>query len=142
MVPVPLVPNACHHGHKVKGARPCAAGGARGDPPGAAKLYGLYPRKGTIAIGSDADLAIWDPAREVVMSVDILHDEMDYTPYEGTKVTGWPVATLLRGKVVCRELEFVGTQGAGRFLRCEAPLRPASWRPPGAPASHPVSVPL
>ena len=55
------------------------------------------------------------------MSVDILHDEMDYTPYEGTKVTGWPVVTLLRGEPICREFEFVGTQGAGRFLRCEAP---------------------
>ena len=79
----------------------------------AAKLYGLYPRKGTIAIGSDADLAIWDPDREVVMSVDILHDEMDYTPYEGTKVIGWPVVTLLRGEAICREFEFVGRQGAG-----------------------------
>lgn len=97
----------------------------------AAKLYGLYPRKGTIAIGSDADLAIWDPEREVTMSVDILHDEMDYTPYEGTKITGWPMVTLLRGEVVCREFEFVGAQGAGRFLRCEAPNQPASWRPPG-----------
>ena len=66
------------------------------------------------------------------MSVDILHDEMDYTPYEGTKVTGWPVAMLLRGKVVCREFEFTGTAGAGRFLRCEAPNRPATWQPPGA----------
>ena len=87
----------------------------------AAKLYGLYPRKGTIAIGSDADLAIWDPEREVTMSVDILHDEMDYTPYEGTKVTGWPVVTLLRGATICREFEFLGTEGAGRFLRCVAP---------------------
>ena len=100
----------------------------------AARLYGLYPRKGTIAIGSDADLAIWDPGREVTMSVDILHDEMDYTPYEGVKVTGWPVVTLLRGEVICREFEFVGTDGEGRFLRCEAPNRPSSWHPPGGPA--------
>ena len=66
------------------------------------------------------------------MSVDILHDEMDYTPYEGTKVTGWPVVTLLRGEAICREFEFVGKTAGGRFLRCEAPNRPASWRPPGA----------
>ena len=97
----------------------------------AAKLYGLYPRKGTIAIGSDADLAIWDPDREVTMSVDILHDEMDYTPYEGVKVTGWPIVTLLRGEAICCEFEFVGTEGAGRFLRCEAPNRASSWRSPG-----------
>lgn len=105
----------------------------------AAKLYGLYPRKGTIAIGSDADLAVWDPDREVTMSVDILHDEMDYTPYEGTKVTGWPVATLLRGETVCREFEFTGAEGAGRFLRCDAPNRPATWRPPGTEAQKVTS---
>ncbi|MDD9982539.1 MAG: hypothetical protein OXU81_14485, partial [Gammaproteobacteria bacterium] len=56
-------------------------------------------------------------------------------PYEGTKVTGWPVVTLLRGEAICREFEFVGRQGAGRFLRCEAPNRPASWRIPGASAT-------
>ena len=64
-----------------------------------------------------------DPDRQVTMSVDILHDEMDYTPYEGARITGWPVTTLLRGEVVCREFEFVGAEGAGRFLRCEAPNR-------------------
>ena len=101
----------------------------------AAKLYGLYPRKGTIAIGSDADLAIWDPDREVTMSVDILHDEMDYTPYEGVRVTGWPVVTLLRGETICREFEFFGAEGTGRFLRCEAPNGTASWQPPGTAAA-------
>ena len=108
----------------------------------AAKLYGLYPRKGTIAIGSDADLAIWDPDREVTMSVDILHDEMDYTPYEGVEVTGWPVATLLRGETICREFEFTGSAGAGRFLRCEAPNRASAWRPPGvATPGDPGAIP-
>ena len=86
----------------------------------AAKLYGLYPRKGTIAIGSDADLAIWDPEREVTMSVDILHDEMDYTPYEGTKVTGWPVVTLLRGATIC----FTAPCVAARCASSRASTRP------------------
>ena len=63
----------------------------------ATKLYGLYPRKGTIAIGSDADLAIWDQDRKITISQSIMHDAMDYTPYEGMEVTGWPVITLLRG---------------------------------------------
>ena len=69
------------------------------------------------------------------MSVDILHDEMDYTPYEGVKVTGWPVVTLLRGETICREFEFFGAEGAGRFLRCEAPNGTASWQPPGTAAA-------
>ena len=87
----------------------------------AAKLYGLYPRKGTIAVGSDADIAIWDPEREVVISQDILHDAMDYTPYEGRRVTGWPVLTLSRGEVVWDGTEVTGEPGRGRFLQCDKP---------------------
>ena len=56
----------------------------------AAKLYGLYPRKGTIAVGSDADLAIWNPHKEVTIKQSMIHDAMDYTPYEGRTITGWP----------------------------------------------------
>ena len=68
----------------------------------AAKLYGLYPRKGTIAVGSDADIAIWDPELPVTIRQEIMHDAMDYTPYEGRKITGWPVTTISRGEVVWR----------------------------------------
>jgi dihydropyrimidinase len=96
----------------------------------AAKLYGLYPQKGTIAVGSDADLAIWDAEREVTISQALLHDAMDYTPYEGFKVTGWPVMTLLRGEPVAEGGEFVGVRGQGRFLRCD--VSPAA-RPLGRP---------
>jgi dihydropyrimidinase len=81
-----------------------------------AKTYGLYPRKGTIAIGSDADIAIWDPAREVTISQDILHHGPDYTPYEGLRVTGWPVTTLVRGEVVVADGKLVGRKGAGQHL--------------------------
>ncbi|MGA8262700.1 MAG: dihydropyrimidinase [Arenicellales bacterium] len=84
----------------------------------AAKIYGLYPRKGTIAVGADADFAIWDPRKEVVISNDILHHATDYTPYEGMRVTGWPVITVSRGEVVCREGAFLGARGRGRFLPC------------------------
>lgn len=87
----------------------------------AAKLYGLYPRKGTIAIGSDADLAIWDETKQVVISQSIMHDAMDYTPYEGVEVTGWPVITLLRGATVWRDGEFIGRAGGGMFHRCDTP---------------------
>jgi dihydropyrimidinase len=85
----------------------------------AAKLYGLYPRKGTIAVGSDADLAIWDADKEVTIEQSMIHDAMDYTPYEGRTIKGWPVTTLLRGEVVAEEGEFVGAAGKGCFLKCE-----------------------
>jgi dihydropyrimidinase len=68
-----------------------------------AKIYGLYPRKGTIAVGSDADFAIWDPGKSVTISVGGLHDGMDYTPYEGIEVTGWPELTVSRGEIVWRD---------------------------------------
>jgi len=55
-----------------------------------AKLYGLYPKKGTIAVGSDADIAIWDPERETAITAGILHDNVGYTPYEGRRLRGWP----------------------------------------------------
>jgi dihydropyrimidinase len=81
-----------------------------------AKTYGLYPRKGTITVGSDADIAIWDPAREVTISRDVLHDGADYTPYEGLRVTGWPVTTLVRGEVVVEDGKLVGRKGAGQHI--------------------------
>lgn len=82
----------------------------------AAKLYGLYPRKGTIAVGADADIALWDPRRKVTITNHLLHHNVDYTPYEGRTVTGWPVTVLSRGRVVCHEGELVGEPGHGEFL--------------------------
>lgn len=93
-----------------------------------AKLYGLYPRKGTIAIGSDADITIWDPQRQVTIRNQDLHHNVDYTPYEGMQVTGWPVTVLSRGRVVCREGQLEGRQGDGEFLPCGLP-DPARPRP-------------
>ena len=85
----------------------------------AAKLYGLYPRKGTLAVGSDADLAIWDPDKEITITQSTLHDAMDYTPYEGKTIKGWPVTTLMRGETVAEGGEFIGAPGKGRFLKCD-----------------------
>src|SRR5271168_472514 len=73
-----------------------------------AKTYGLYPRKGTIAVGSDADIAIWDGERRTTISQALLHHGTDYTPYEGMEVTGWPVSTMVRGKFVVRDGALVG----------------------------------
>ncbi len=91
----------------------------------AAKIYGLYPRKGTIAVGSDADLAIWHPDREVVIRHELLHDNVDYTPYEGMKVKGWPEITISRGEVVWRDGALVGRPGRGHYLPAATPNPPA-----------------
>jgi dihydropyrimidinase len=82
----------------------------------AAKIYGLYPKKGTLAVGADADIAIWDSRREVTIAKAVLHDDMDYTPYEGRQVTGWPVMTLSRGEVVWDDGKVLAKPGRGRFL--------------------------
>jgi dihydropyrimidinase len=81
-----------------------------------AKTYGLYPKKGTIAVGSDADIAIWDPKREVTISQGLMHGGCDYTPYEGIAVTGWPVSTMLRGKFVVRDGKLTGKAGDGAYV--------------------------
>lgn len=84
-----------------------------------ARIYGLYPRKGTIAVGADADLAIWDTEREVTITNGMLHHATDYTAYEGMRVTGWPIMTLSRGEIVWRDGEVLGKPGRGRFLACD-----------------------
>ena len=87
----------------------------------AARIYGLYPRKGSIAIGSDADLVIWDPDRETVIRNATLHHNVDYTPYEGKIVNGWPKYTISRGEVVCAEGKLLVHPGRGEFLPCSIP---------------------
>ena len=101
-----------------------------------AKLYGLDPRKGTIAVGSDADIAIWDPNKEVVIQNSMLHHDVDYTPYEGMRVTGWPVTTLVRGERVWDDGRVCAPPGHGRFLTCGKPdmARPKVTHP--ADAGH------
>ncbi|WP_029619548.1 dihydropyrimidinase [Pseudorhizobium marinum] len=81
-----------------------------------AKMYGLYPRKGSIGIGFDADIALWDPNRKETIRQDILHHGSDYTPWEGFEVTGWPVMTIARGTVVMDDGEIVGAKGYGQVL--------------------------
>lgn len=93
-----------------------------------AKAYGLHPRKGTIAIGADADLVIWDEGERVLRNED-LHHNVDYTPYEGRVLKGWPGITLVGGEVVW-DGQFHARAGKGRFLKCGKPtLGPAGARP-------------
>jgi len=91
-----------------------------------AKLYGLYPRKGTIVVGGDADLALWDPRRRVRVTAAMLHDRVGYTPYEGRELTGWPVTVISRGRIVVREGRLDAEPGSGQFV----PARPSEWARP------------
>lgn len=87
----------------------------------AAKLYGMFPRKGSISIGADADLVIWDANKEVTIAWENLHDNVGYTPYEGKKVRGWPVQVLSRGRVVIDNGELQVEKGSGAFIPREKP---------------------
>src|SRR5919198_2324090 len=98
-----------------------------------AKLYGLYPKKGTIAVGSDADIAIWDPQREITVTAELLHDNVGYTPYEGRRLRGWPVTVLSRGRVVVEDGNLAAERGTGAFLPCA--LSEAA-KPAGTPVSE------
>lgn len=81
-----------------------------------AKLFGLYPQKGSIAIGADADLVLWDANKQVTLTNALMQQAIDYTPFEGMAVTGWPVATLRRGEVVMRDGIVQAAPGSGRYL--------------------------
>jgi dihydropyrimidinase len=90
----------------------------------AAKIFGLYPKKGTIQVGSDADLVVFDPNREETVSVknDRTHCmRVDYNLYEGMKVRGFPEIVISRGNIVARDGRFVGKKGTGRFLKRTLP---------------------
>jgi dihydropyrimidinase len=82
-----------------------------------AKLFGLYPRKGTIAVGSDADIVIFDPEGKVTISAATHHSKSDYNLFEGTDVTGVPEVVLLRGNVLVEDGELVASPGVGQFVR-------------------------
>ncbi len=81
-----------------------------------AKLFGLYPRKGTIAPGSDADIVVFDPALTRTITAGMLQSNADYTVYEGWEVTGWPATTLRRGEVVFDGDRLVGQPGSGEIV--------------------------
>lgn len=82
-----------------------------------AKLFGLFPQKGTIAVGSDADIVIFDPTKERTISAETHHMAVDYNAFEGLKVTGEPVSVLSRGEFVIREKQFVGEPGRGQYIK-------------------------
>jgi dihydroorotase (multifunctional complex type) len=93
-----------------------------------ARTFGLFPRKGTISIGSDADLVIMDMENKVTLRAENLHSAADFTPYEGMEVDAWPVTTILRGKIIVKNNELI-TKGQGEFVP----------RFPGAPDETPYT---
>ena len=82
-----------------------------------ARVFGLFPRKGTIAPGSDADIVVFDPNRTITLSAATLHMNVDYNPYEGRQVTGATDTVLSRGRLVIDNGKFVGRPGSGAFLK-------------------------
>jgi dihydropyrimidinase len=81
-----------------------------------ARIYGLGGRKGTLAIGADADIAIWDPKKQVTLSDDIVHDNTRYTPFAGRRIQGWPTTVIRRGDTIIDSGECLAEPGSGAFL--------------------------
>jgi dihydropyrimidinase len=87
-----------------------------------AKLFGLFPRKGTIAVGSDADIVVWDPRTTSTISAKTHHMRVDYNPYEGRRVKGKATTVLSRGEVIVDKDKFLGRKGRGKFVKRGSPL--------------------
>jgi dihydropyrimidinase len=90
-----------------------------------AKIYNLHPKKGSITIGADADIAIWDPKHQVTLADATMHDRAGYTPYAGRTITGWPVVVMRRGEVIIDDGKLTAKPGSGVWLP----------RPGGVPAA-------
>src|SRR5207245_9812578 len=82
-----------------------------------ARIFGLYPKKGTIAVGSDADLVLFDPARTRVLDERRLHSRAGYDPFHGLEVRGVPVLTLSRGEIMARDGQLLSRPGRGQHLK-------------------------
>jgi dihydropyrimidinase len=87
-----------------------------------AKIMGMFPRKGTIAIGSDADIVVWDPKATQTLSAKTHHMRVDYNPYEGRKVKGKALTVLSRGEVIVHDGKFLGKKGRGKFIKRGSPI--------------------
>src|SRR6266545_2245660 len=87
-----------------------------------AKIMGMFPKKGTIAVGSDADIVIWDPRATHTISAKTHHMRVDYNPYEGRKVKGKPMVVMSRGEVIVEKDKFLGRKGRGRFIKRGSPI--------------------
>jgi dihydropyrimidinase len=82
-----------------------------------AKLFGMHPKKGELVTGSDGDIVIIDPTKEVTLTKKLMHSNVDYTAYEGFKLKGYPIMTLSRGEIIAKDNEFIGQKGRGEFIK-------------------------
>ena len=82
-----------------------------------AKTFGLFPRKGHLGVGADADMVLVNPQKQHVIRVANLHSIADFSPYDGMETLGWPVATILRGRVIVRDGQLVA-ESTGSFIPC------------------------
>ncbi len=85
-----------------------------------AKIFGLYPRKGTLLPGADADIVLWDPGKHVHYGVNEAHMRTDYNLYEGWELVGMPAIVFLRGEPIVKDGQWLGKRGAGKFIRRNA----------------------
>jgi dihydropyrimidinase len=99
----------------------------------AARLFGLYPRKGTIAVGADADLVVWDSEASRTVDGTKMYSRAGYSVYDGWKVCGWPVYTISRGDIVCDHGQVTAEPGRGRWLRLTPPRFPGRLEDPNRP---------
>ena len=95
-----------------------------------ARMYGFADRKGTIAVGQDADIAIWDAEKRTTITAANIHDNVGYTPYEGRSITGWPITVINRGRVVVADGKLNAERGSGQFIARGMPGPLASARKP------------
>ncbi len=86
-----------------------------------ARAFGLYPRKGSLAVGADADVVLFDPRYKLTVSWEMLHENVDYSPYEGFELQGYPVRVIKAGKTVVQNNQLKASQAGGKFLRCGLP---------------------
>jgi dihydropyrimidinase len=100
-----------------------------------AAMYGLTPQKGLLQVGSDADFAIWDPAKRVTLTAAMMKDNVGYTPYEGMTVTGWPTTVLSRGRSVVQNEKLLVQRGSGKFVARGVPAPVAAAKLRDGPAA-------
>jgi len=100
-----------------------------------ARMYGLYPRKGTIEVGADADIAIWEPEKRVTLTAAMMKDNVGYTPYDGMTLTGWPTTVLSRGRLAVENEKLLVNRGTGKFIARGVPAPVASAKLRDGPAS-------
>jgi dihydropyrimidinase len=87
-----------------------------------AKVMGMYPQKGVLKEGSDADIVIIDPEKKITITNDILHQNVDYTPFEGFELEGYPILTMSRGQIIVKDNKFIGSKGHGKFMKRQSPV--------------------